>query len=129
MNNNVKILIAFLASLTLMMGCGQKAEVQESSTNGSSEQNTEVQEQVTSESSEEGTEENMSKIELIPIDVWTLIDVNKAGQVTETEFVDYYVAKAGEGEKLSAEDAQKKFQTLDQNQDGQLTKPEATGEQ
>ena len=79
---NVQLLMAFLASVTLLIGCGQQAEIQPPETR----------------------------------------------KVTATEFIDYYTVKAQEGEKLSREEAEQKFQTLDCNSNGELTKEEATGE-
>lgn len=114
--NNFKILCAFLVSLTLLIGCGPKDQVDQSVTNGDTETNTAE------------VEEETAEVELIPVDVWAIIDVNEAGQVTSAEFVEYYIAKAEDGDKLSESEAQQKFSSLDQDSDGQLTKQEATGQ-
>ncbi|MFB2882128.1 EF-hand domain-containing protein [Floridanema aerugineum] len=66
--------------------------------------------------------------ELIPVATFTEIDVNKAGKITTEEFVAFYTEKAVSADKLSKEDAQKKFKQLDKDSDGSLTKEEATGQ-
>lgn len=120
--NKIKLLIAFLASVSLLIGCGQQAEIDSTGTESSEQEPADM-----SESSEDMSADS-EEVELIPVAVWTEIDVNQAGQVSSAEFVEYYLVKAEDEEKLTEEDAQKKFQNLDQDADGQLTKQEATGE-
>ena len=77
---------------------------------------------------EQTTTTEPSEVELIPVATFAEIDVNQAGKVTAAEFVDYYVVKAPEEEKMSQEDAEKKFKAHDKDSNGELTKEEATGE-
>ena len=66
--------------------------------------------------------------ELISAAAFEEIDANKAGKITVEDFVGYYTEKADSANKLSKEDAQKKFKQLDKDNDGSLTKEEATGQ-
>lgn len=66
--------------------------------------------------------------ELISAAAFEEIDANKAGKITVEDFVGYYTEKADSANKLSKEDAQKKFKQLDKDNDGSLTKQEATGQ-
>lgn len=66
--------------------------------------------------------------ELISAAAFEEIDVNKAGKITVEDFVGYYTEKADSANKLSKEDAQKNFKQLDKDNDGSLTKEEATGQ-
>jgi hypothetical protein len=137
---NVKLLMTFLVSVALLIGCGQKAEIQPEETIESPEATESVPEETVpeTEASESAPEETVpeteasestsTEVELILVAVWTEIDVNQAGKVAAAEFIDYYTVKAQEGEKLSPEEAEQKFQTLDRDGNGELTKEEATGE-
>ena len=123
---NVKLLMTFLVSVALLIGCGQKAEIQPEETIESPEATESVPEETVPET--EASESTSTEVELILVAVWTEIDVNQAGKVAAAEFIDYYTVKAQEGEKLSPEEAEQKFQTLDRDGNGELTKEEATGE-
>ncbi|OKH39413.1 hypothetical protein NIES2119_06650 [[Phormidium ambiguum] IAM M-71] len=69
-----------------------------------------------------------SASEFISATAFDEIDANKAGKIAAEDFVNYYSEKVATTEKISKEDAEKKFKQLDKDSDGSLTKQEATGQ-
>ena len=69
-----------------------------------------------------------SASEFISAAAFEEIDANKAGKIASADFVNYYSEKVAAAEKISKEDAEKKFKQLDKDSDGSLTKQEATGQ-
>jgi len=69
-----------------------------------------------------------SASEFISAAAFEEIDANKAGKIASEDFVNYYSEKVAAAEKISKEDAEKKFKQLDKDSDGSLTKQEATGQ-
>ena len=114
---NITWFTVFLAFI--LIGCSQQAQIE----------STEIREYLSEEAVAENktSESKLMSIEFIPVDIWAVIDVKQTGKVTATDFVDYYVIKAQEGEKLSGKEAYAKFKILDRDSNGELTKEEATG--
>ena len=99
-------LFALLASVTILIACGKT-------------------ETTTPTASPERSPETVTAVKLIPVAVFKEIDIDKKGEITQVQFVEYFVVKKKE---LMKEDAEKKFKELDKDGTGTLTKEEATGE-
>ena len=99
-------LFALLASVTILIACGKT-------------------ETTTPTASPERSPETVTAVKLIPVAVFKEIDIDKKGEITQVQFVEYFVVKKKE---LMKEDAEKNFKELDKDGTGTLTKEEATGE-
>ena len=99
-------LFALLVSVTVLTACGET-------------------ETTTPTASEEASPETTTAVKLIPVVVFKEIDIDKKGEITQVQFVEYFVVKKKE---LTKEDAEKNFKELDKDATGTLTKEEATGE-
>ena len=73
----------------------------------------------------EASQETVTAVKFIPVAVFKEIDIDKKGEITQVQFVEYFVVKKKE---LMKEDAEKNFKELDKDGTGTLTKEEATGE-
>lgn len=82
----------------------------------------------TSDSTTAASTTETSASEFISAAAFEEIDANKAGKIASEDFVNYYSEKVAAAEKISKEDAEKKFKQLDKDSDGSLTKQEATGQ-
>ncbi len=108
-------LFALLASITVLTACG-----------GTETPPTESPETPPTESPEaEAPPETVTAAKLIPVAIFKEIDIDEKGEITQVQFVEYFVVKKKE---LTKEDADKNFEELDKDGTGTLTKEEATGE-
>lgn len=69
--------------------------------------------------------ETVTAVKLIPVAVFEEIDIDKKGEISQVQFLEYFVVNKKE---LTEEDAEKNFKKLDKDATGTLTKEEATGE-
>ena len=95
-------LFALLASVIYFSACGEKETTTQTA-----------------------SPETVTAVKFIPVAVFTEIDVDKDGEITKVQFVEYIVVKKKE---LMKEEAEKNFEELDKDGTGTLTKEEATGE-
>ena len=136
---NITISLVFFLSISLLIGCNKRIKTEPTKMPEPSKDINSVTEKTipptqTNESSwkeiapdSQTSESMLTPTTFIPIDIWTAIDKKQVGKVTATEFVDYYVIKASEKEKLTGTEAYAKFKVLDRDGNGELTKQEATG--
>ncbi len=109
-------LFALLVSVTVLTACGGT----ETTTPTAPEEASPTESPLAQESPE-----TITTVKLIPVAVFKEIDIDKKGEITQVQFVEYFVVKKKE---LTKEDAEKNFKELDKDTTGTLTKEEATGE-
>ena len=121
---NLAKLFALLASVTVLTACGGTETP--NTTESPETPPTESPETPPTESPEaEASPQTGTAVKLIPVAVFQEIDLDEKGEITQVQFVEYFVVKKKE---LTKEDAQKNFKELDKDGTGTLTQEEATGE-
>jgi hypothetical protein len=120
--------VLLLAIPLLLIACGKKEETTSTVTASPTTEASPTTAASPGESPTTAASPEMSpgEVEYIPVAEFEQIDVNKKGEITEADFITFYTEKADT--KLTKEEAKKKFDTLDKEKKGMLTKEQATGE-